>query len=352
MDSLATKVDDLLAAGIEQRVFPGAVWAVGGPDGVLEQGVAGLLDPGDPSLPMRADTLFDLASLTKIIAVWSTVGMLWEQARLDLDDPLAKHLPDAVGFPLGAVTIRQFLTHTSGVPLRANLRASYGTDSEAVRLGVLREAMRRPAGEAVEYTDRSALILGFLAEQLTDRRLDDVARDEIWTPLAMSATRYGPLPADLAGRCAPTEFDEEAGAHVRGSVHDYSGRLLGVCGISGTFSNAPDLSRFLRYVLNPTAPADSAASATPSAPVGFGRRWISESLRLHTGDLHPARGLFWVAADQDIWYHYGFTGTGMWVSPTRDRWALLLTNKLYYSRDRGPMAEVRNAFRRIVFAEG
>ncbi|MEY9928133.1 CubicO group peptidase (beta-lactamase class C family) [Catenulispora sp. GP43] len=338
MNSLATKVGDLLEGGIERRVFPGAVWAVGGPDGVIEQGAAGLLDAADATRPMAADTLFDLASLTKIIAVWAGVGLLWEQERIDLDDPLAKHLPDSVGFPLGAVTIRQFLTHTSGVPLRANLRASYGTDPEAVRFGVLREAMRRPAGEAVEYTDRSALILGFLVEQLTDRRLDEVARDAVWAPLAMSATRYGPLPAGLVEQCAPTEFDEEAGAHVRGSVHDYSGRLLGVCGISGTFSNAPDLSRFLRYLLN------------PAAPVGFGQRWISESLRLHTGELHPERGLFWVAAaDRDVWYHYGFTGTAMWVSPTRDRWALLLTNKLYYSRDRGPMAEVRNAFRRMVF---
>ena len=346
MDSLATKIGDLLEGGVEQRVFPGAVWAVGGPDGVLEQGTAGLLDPQDASRPMRADTLFDLASLTKIIAVWSGVGMLWEHAQIDLDDPLAKYLPDAAGFPLGAVTIRQFLTHTSGVPLRANLRASYGTDPEAVRLGVLREAMRRPAGEAVEYTDRSALVLGFLVEQLMDRRLDEVARDTVWTPLAMSATHYGPVPADLIAQSAPTEFDDETGAHVRGSVHDYSGRLLGICGISGTFSHAQDLGRFLQYLLNPAAGAGT---------VGFSQRWIAESLRLHTGDLDPARGLFWVPSpktvtgEADVWLHYGFTGTGMWVSPSHGRWAVLLTNKVYYSRDRGPMAAVRNEFRRLVF---
>ena len=344
--SLAMKIGQLVERGVERRVFPGAVWAVGGPDGVLEQGAVGLLDPAEAARPMRADTLFDLASLTKIIAVWAGVGMLWENAQIDLDDPLAKHLPDAAGFPLGAVTIRQFLTHTSGVPLRANLRASYGTDPEAVRLGVLREAMRRPAGEAVEYTDRSALILGFLVEQLTDRRLDEVVRDAVWTPLAMTDTRYGPVPSELVEQSAPTEFDDEAGAHVRGSVHDFSGRLLGVCGISGTFSNAPDLGRFLRYLLNPVA---------STGTVGFGRRWIGESLRLHTGDLDPGRGLFWVPSpktvtgEEDIWLHYGFTGTAMWVSPARERWAVLLTNKVYYSRDRGPIAHVRNEFRRMVF---
>ena len=99
-------------------------------------------------------------------------------------------------------------------------------------------------------------------------------------------------------------------------------------------------------MLNPVASA--------GAGVGFGTRWISESLRLQTGDLHPERGLFWHAAPltttpEDIWVHYGFTGTGMWVSPTRDRWAVLLTNKVYYSRDRGPIADVRNGFRRLVF---
>jgi CubicO group peptidase (beta-lactamase class C family) len=342
MDSLGAQVGELLERGVDLRVFPGAVWAVGDRDGVVAQGAAGLLDPEDVSRPMRADTLFDLASLTKIIAVWAGVGMLWENAQIDLDDPLAKHVPDAVGFPLGAVTIRHFLTHTSGVPLRANLRPSYGTDPEAVRLGVLREAMHRPAGEAVEYTDRSALILGFLVEQLADRRLDEVVRDAVWEPLGMSATRYGPVPAELVEQCAPTEFDEEAGAHVRGSVHDFSGRLLGVCGISGTFSNVPDLGRFLRYVLE------------PAASVGFGSRWIRESLRPHTGDLKPERGLFWhpvpqTSAEQDIWVHYGFTGTGMWVSPSRGRWAVLLTNKVYYSRDRRPIADVRNGFRRLVF---
>jgi CubicO group peptidase (beta-lactamase class C family) len=342
MDSLAGDISDLIDGAIGERVFPGAAWAVGDRDGVMVQGAAGLLDPRDATRPTRTDSLFDLASLTKIIAVWAGVGTLWENERIDLDDPLARHVPDAVGFPLGAVTVRQFLTHTSGVPLRANLRPSYGTDPEAVRLGVLRAAPHRPAGEAVEYTDRSALILGFLVEQLTDRRLDEFVGDAVWAPLGMSATRYGPVPPALVEQCAPTEFDDEADAHVRGSVHDFSGRLLGVCGISGTFSNVPDLGRFLQYVLNPGTRA------------GFGARWIRESLQLQTGDLHPERGLFWHAAPEtsaveDIWVHYGFTGTAMWVSPSRGRWALLLTNKLYYSRDRGPIAHVRNGFRHFAF---
>ena len=100
--------------------FPRRGRAVGDADGVAGAGCGGGAGSGGRGSADAADTLFDLASLTKIIAVWAGLGMLWENAQIDLDDPLAKHLPDAAGFPLGAVTIRQFLTHTSGVPLRAN----------------------------------------------------------------------------------------------------------------------------------------------------------------------------------------------------------------------------------------
>lgn len=335
-------VNKLLQDGISSRAFPGAVWAVGGADGLDDCQAVGLLDPDDPGVPMKPDTLFDIASLTKLIATWAGIGVLWEQQRLDLDDCLAKHLPDVVGHPLGAVTVRHLLTHTAGVPLRANLRPSYGDDSRTVRLGVLREPLHRPPGEAVEYTDRAALILGFLIEQSVDRPLDAFVDAAVWRPLGMTGTRFGPLPPELAARSAPTELDDDTGTRVRGSVHDFSARLLRVCGIAGVFSDAADLGRFARHLLNPEASA------------GFGASWTRESLRLQTGVLRPERGLFWhpvplTTAADDVWGHYGFTGTAMWISPTRNRWAVLLTNKLYYSRERKAIAEIRTAFRRHVF---
>lgn len=119
-----------------------------------------------------------------------------------------------------------------------------------------------------------------------------------------------------------------------------------MCGIAGVFTVLDDMAAFLRYMLDTT---------TAPAPAGFSAEWIAHSLTLHTGGLQPERGLFWhpapdTAAEQDIWVHYGFTGTGMWISPTGKRWAVLLTNKLYYTRDRQPLTDVRNAFRRAAFA--
>ncbi|MER7927955.1 serine hydrolase domain-containing protein [Streptomyces sp. NPDC096057] len=340
------RIEELLSEGVRDKVYPGAVWAVGDVTGTRVHGTAGVLDPEQPDVPMRPDTVFDAASLTKILAVWSSIGSLWEEGKLDLDSPLGTFWPAVEGHALGSVTARQLLTHTAGVPLRAQLRNLYGTDPQDIRDGVLREALHRQPGEAVEYTDRAALILGYLAEHISGRRLDQLATERIWQPLGMNTTRFGPLPSEIAARCAPTELDEDTGTHLKGVAHDFSARLLGgVCGIAGAFTVLDDLTAFLRYMLG---------GASSSAQAGFGPAWATESLTIQTGQLEPVRGLFWHPAlgtkpTQDVWVHYGFTGTGMWISPDQGRWAVLLTNKLYYTRDRQPLTEIRNAFRELAF---
>ncbi len=340
-------IDDLLTRAVDSAVLPGAVWAVGDPDGVRDQGACGLLDPAVPDDPMRPDTLFDLASLTKIVAVWSCIGTLWEDGTLNLDRPLADYLPDLDGHDLAGVTAQQLLTHTAGVPSRANLRALYGTDRADVERGILRERLSHRPGQVVEYTDRAALILGIVAERLTGLRLDELSRACAWDALHMESTRFGPVDEADVARCAPTEWDEAAGRHLRGTPHDYSARLLGVCGSAGVFSVVADLAAFLRYLLAP--------DQAPRRP-GFGPAWIKESLKVQTGALQPARGLFWHPAPtpegvggRDVWAHFGFTGTAMWVSVRRRRWAVLLTNKLYYTRDSHPILDVRKAFCRLAF---
>ncbi|MEQ4720944.1 serine hydrolase domain-containing protein [Nonomuraea sp. B19D2] len=337
------QIESVIRQGVQQKVYPGAEWAIGDADSVQMAGSCGLLDPRDSGHPMTGDTVFDIASLTKIVAVWAVIGRLWDQGRLNLDDPLGTLMPDLAGYQLAQVTTRHLLTHTAGVPPRANLRNLYGTDQDRVRTGVLREPLHRLPGHAVEYTDRAALILGYLAEHLTNTPLDQLARTTIWQPIGMTTTCFGPLSVELIERCAPTEYDEETGRHLKGTPHDFSARLLGGgCGIAGVFSTVADLATFLQHLLNPVDGQ------------GFGAAWVQESLQVHTGDLQPARGLFWHPAPgtdpaASIFVHYGFTGTGMWISPKQGRWAVLLTNKLYYGRDRQPMAEVRNAFRALAF---
>ncbi len=340
------RIEALLDEGVRDKVYPGAVWAIGDATGILAQGATGVLDPDEPDVPMRADTVFDAASLTKILAVWSSIGALWEDGTLDLDQPLGSFWQEVTGHPLGSVTARQLLTHTAGVPLRAQLKNLYGTNPDDIRRGVLHEPLHRSPGEAVEYTDRAALILGYLAEHLSGQPLDQLATARTWHPLGMTSTRFGPLPAEIAGRCAPTELDQDTDTHLKGTAHDFSARLLGgACGIAGVFTVLDDLAAFLRYMLD---------GSTSHTSAGFTTAWTACSLTVQTGGLQPARGLFWhpaagTSVEEDVWVHYGFTGTGMWISPARGRWAVLLTNKLYYTRDRAPLTDVRNAFRALAF---
>ncbi|GHK02589.1 esterase [Streptomyces sp. Y2F8-2] len=340
------RIKALLDEGVRDKVYPGAVWAVGDATGTLAQGTTGVLDPDEPDVPMRTDTVFDAASLTKILAVWSSIGALWDDGTLDLDQPLGSFWQEVTGRPLGAVTARQLLTHTAGVPLRAQLKNLYGTNPDHIRRGVLHEPLHRSPGEAVEYTDRAALILGYLAEHLSGHPLDQLATARTWHPLGMTSTRFGPLPAEIAARCAPTELDQDTDTHLKGTAHDFSARLLGgVCGIAGVFTVLDDLAAFLRYMLD---------GSTSRTSAGFTTAWTACSLTIQTGGLQPARGLFWhpapgTSVEEDVWVHYGFTGTGMWISPARGRWAVLLTNKLYYTRDRAPLTDVRNAFRALAF---
>lgn len=340
-------IRQMLGQAVRDQAIPGAVWAFGDACGVIEADACGLADP-PAGVPMRLDTIFDLASLTKIVSVWAVVGSLWEQGVLpDLDAPLGTFWFEVRGHPLSQVTARHLLTHTAGVPLRANLKALYGTDPRAIRDGVLREALHRPPGQAVEYTCRAAMILGFLVEYLTEAPLDRLAAEWIWRPLGMTSTRFGPLPDPLAVCCASTEYDADTGARLRGVAHDYSARLLGVSGNAGVFSVLEDLAKFQQHLLVPHRVAGC----------GFGASWVAESLRVQTGFLSPARGLFWqliscgVPRDDidDVYAHYGFTGTGMWLSRSQNRWAVLLTNRLYYSSAPARMLAIRQSFRKAVF---
>ncbi|WP_328771493.1 serine hydrolase domain-containing protein [Streptomyces sp. NBC_00286] len=260
------RIHQLLHDGVRDKVYPGAVWAVGDSDGTQASGTVGVLDPDHPAEPTRLDTIFDVASLTKILAVWSTIGTLVEDGKLELDRALGDFWPEVTGHPLAQSTAHQLLTHTVGVPLRANLKNLYGTDPQDVRDGVLHEALHRPPGEAVEYTGRAALILGYLVEYLSGHTLDRFAAHRVWQPLGMTDTRFGPLPAESAARCAPTELDETRGAHLKGAAHDFSARLLGgTCGIAGVFSVLDDLAVFLRHMLEP---------ARSTEGPGFGRSWV------------------------------------------------------------------------------
>lgn len=339
-DSVGALMRDALAAG----VFTGAAWAFGSLQ-AGSRGACGRLAEETGAAPVTPATLFDIASLTKIVATWALVGALVAQRRLALDATLAQVLPGMDGAELAPVTVLQLLTHTAGLPLRAQLRALYGEDPGTIRHGVLHAPLFRPPGSAVDYTDRAALILGFMIERRLEMPLAQAAEALVWRPLGMDATRYGPLPAAARAMAAATEVSEETGLRWQGVVHDYSARLLGgACGSAGVFSSAGDLQIFMRHLLSLLGGRSGGA-----ADSGFDAAWLRASLRVQTGELSPSRGLFWhpaagTAPEDDIWCHHGFTGTSLFLCPKRGRYAVLLTNKVYFTRETEAINTLRRAF--------
>lgn len=339
LDAAITEIKTVIADTIAAKLIFGAVIGVGDTHS-MNFDALGLSDP-QQRRSVTVDTIFDCASLTKIIATWATIGRLWDAGRLSLDTTVSDVLKQATGYPLGTVTVRELLTHTGGLPTVTQLE-HYGVTRADIEQGILQEDLKRPPGTAVEYTDRSAFILGFIIEELLGP-FDKVCEEEIWQPLAMTDTHFGLASADARTRTAVTDIDGH-GHRLHGEVHDPSAQLLGgVCGSAGVFSTATDIAKFLRTVVAPSA------DATP-----WSDDWNQVSLCVHTGPLKPSRGLAWMVApgtvaSEGIFCHYGFTGPAIWVCRPLQRYVVLLANKVSYDQGRNDLAEMRNKVRSLAF---
>jgi CubicO group peptidase (beta-lactamase class C family) len=260
---------------------------------------------------MTPDTIFDLASLTKVVATTTAVLQLRERGALSLDEPVRRWLPELSG---SDITVRQLLTHSSGLPAD-NALERYEHGHDAAIAAIARLAHAKDPVTRYEYSDLGFILLGELVERVAHRSLAAYARDEIFEPLSMNDTGFS---AD-ARRAAPTEDG------LRGAVHDpRAARLGGVAGHAGLFSTADDLARFARYLLGANA-----LSSHPVLKHGPPRTIVS------FGD--ERRGLGWdvpndphaLAVSPTTFGHTGFTGTALWIDPERDAFIVFLSSRLY-----------------------
>ena len=333
------EIKTVIADAIAAELILGAVIGVGDAHSMTFDAL-GLSDP-QRRRSVTVDTIFDCASLTKILATWAMIGRLWDAGGLSLDTTVSDVLKRVTGYPLETVTVRELLTHTAGLPTVTQLER-YGVTRPDIEQGILQEDLKRPPGTAVEYTDRAAFILGFIIEELSGP-LDKVCEEEIWQPLAMTDTHFGLASADARTRTAVTDIDAH-GHRLHGEVHDPSAQLLGgVCGSAGVFAAATDIAKFLRTVVAPSAGA---------AP--WSDEWNQMSLCVQTGPLRPSRGLAWMvapgtAASEGVFCHYGFTGPTIWVCRPLKRYVVLLMNKVTYEQGRNDLAEMRNKVRSLAF---
>lgn len=332
-----------LDSAIRAGAAPGAVLAVSvrGERFIHGTGRLGIDTPTRPT----ASTLYDMASLTKVVALTTLAMIAVDEGRLDLDATVVSYLPDfgrGLG-PKGSVTVRDLLLHDSGLPAHRRLWEETFVREGAILRTVTSDLTRAP-GEAMVYSDLGAITLMTILEQVYGARIDRLFEERIAEPLQMTRSRYLP-PAGWRSQIAPTENDPWRGHVLLGEVHDENAsRLGGVSGHAGLFSTADDLLHFTEWALAgslgrqvPGAPPPPRGFATwtlaQDHPTGSSRGlgWDTPSGRSSAGTIMSARSFG----------HTGFTGTSIWIDPTREVIVVLLTNRVHPTRNTPNFSLVR-----------
>jgi CubicO group peptidase (beta-lactamase class C family) len=322
-------VDSAVASGVIQGVYPGAVVIIGRSTGILHSRGFGHLAPGSSSsVPNPDSTLFDLASLTKVVATTSAAMLLVDRGRLDLDAPVRRYLPEFRRPEQRAITIRMLLNHTSGLRPSGVYFRRASSRKRAIAL-VLQEKPERAPGTSAVYSDINAILMGLVVERISGKTLNTFTRDELYTPLGMGATRFLP-PVAWRGRIAASF--ERRGHPVSGTVQDMNARVLGgIAGHAGLFATGADLARFAEWWLAGGRGPDGSQLVAPRTMALFLEHQPGAGTRLLGWDSpDPAAEeptLFGTLLSGGAYGHTGWTGTQIWVDPEQDLFVILLTNR-------------------------
>ena len=319
-------VDPIVQQAIREGTIPGAVLVVGHDGRVVYRKAYGSRALEPRREVMTVDTVFDLASLTKVIATTTAVMQLEERGKIRLSDPVAKYLPDFAQNGKEDITLRQLLTHYSGLETDLDLKEKWAGKETAYRMA-FRDAPQTPPGSGFSYSDVNFIALGAIVEKVSEESLDRYSARQVFGPLKMTRTRFLP-PSAWRGQIAPTQYDENE-RMLRGVVHDPTARRMGgVAGHAGLFGTADDLAKFAQALLNSGGGILSQLSVQkmtqpeqpPTATVLRGFGWdIDSPFSSNRGALLPV-GSFG---------HTGFTGTSLWIDPTTQTYIVLLTNAVH-----------------------
>ncbi|WP_419954756.1 serine hydrolase [Neobacillus niacini] len=351
------QIDQIMNQAISQKLMPGAVTFVARAGKIVKTDAYGysakytdgtFTEMKNP-IPMETDTIFDLASISKIFTA-TAVMILFEKGYFNLDDPVAKHIPDFAANGKENVTIRQLLTHTSGFTAWIPLYSQGNSRDDRLK-AVLNQPLKNTPGTKYEYSDLNMITLGMLVEHWSGTRQDEFIYEYITEPLGMKDTMYNP-PASLKHRIAATEYQAIPNRGlVWGEVHDENAWSLdGVAGHAGVFSTANDLAKLAHIFIN-------------GGEYGSKRILKPETVQLLLENQNAAfpgndHGLGWELGQG--WYmdalsegtysfgHTGYTGTSIVVSPNNKTVAILLTNRVHPSRNMGSMNQTRRLFARNV----
>lgn len=333
--------------------FPGAVLAVGMAGRPPLFAAVGHYGADDPR-PVDTATVYDLASLTKVVGLTTVAMLLVHEGKLDLDASVQRYVPAFRGPNKDRVTIRHLLTHSSGLPAWRPLYTEATTRATAFTLADTTPLTSEPGATSV-YSDLGAIVLTQVIEGITGQRLDALLAARVFGPLGMRDTRFLP-PNEWQDRVAPTERSQD-GTVIRGTVHDENAwRLGGVSGHAGLFSTAPDLARFAAWLLGET-PGHGPGVNTPTLPPEMVKEWTRRQ------NLPPgsSRTLGWdtpsgpnssagTKLSSAAFGHTGFTGTSIWIDPEKGLFIILLTNRVHPTRENNRIGRVRSRVADLVVA--
>ena len=338
-------VVDPVRAQISAGAFPGASVAIGVGGGEVHEVGMGYTGWGKNAAAVDPrHTVYDLASLTKLVATASAVMLLVEEGRMWLDDPIWVYIPEFKAGAKAQITIRHLLTHTSGLPAGAILRG----DSREERIArAARSSIYPPAGAREEYSDIGFVLLGEAAERAAGEPLPDYLQRKLFQPLGMTSTRFSPgLDCEA---CAPTSRLRDQSLY-RGKPFDpIAQRLDGISGNAGLFSTAHDVGRFVAMMLN-EGELDGVRILKPetvrefTSPQPFGSRYRlgwEVFCDMPVNMPEPEDAAAEPCASPAAIGHTGWTGTSLWIDPETRTWVVLLTNRTYEPRAPNRIQEVR-----------
>src|SRR5580658_2957902 len=326
-------VDQQMERAVQDGLIPGAVVVIGHNGQIVYRKAYGSRALIPHREPMTLDTMFDAASLTKVIATTPSIMRLFEQGQIRLNDPVTKYLPEFQGGH-SDITIRNLMTHFSGLRPDLDLRPAWSGYQTGIQ-SAFTDKPASPPGVHFVYSDINFILLGEIVHRLTGKMLNDYARENIFEPLGMRETMFLP-PASLRPRIAPTEIDPTTGQPLRGEVHDDTARYMGgVAGHAGVFTTARDLAIFAQMMLDDgqgngrrlfsaaTVQKFTSPQSPPDQPILRGLGWdIDSSYSSNRGELFPIGS----------YGHTGFTGTSMWLDPFSHSYVIILTNVVHPHR--------------------
>lgn len=356
--------DKVVESAIADSAFPGACYAVGHEGFVSVKAFGRFMDCAE-SQSVRTDTVWDLASVSKVVGTTTAAMLMVDEGKLDLNAPVAQTLPEFGANGKSNITVRNLMVHDSGLAAFHPYQRQFQKPSQVLD-AIYADPLVYPTGTKTVYSDLGIITLAKVIERVSGSSLDNLLRDRVFGPLGMRDTMYNP-PEPIRGRCAPTEGVEPWRAELRamrgleshstacphphaqefiqGEVHDPNAMVLGgVAGHAGLFSTAGDLAVFLAMLRNGGRHAELQL-VKPDTVRQFTERAAEGSTRALGWDTKSAQGSSaGTKFSMRSFGHTGYTGTCVWTDPERELFGILLTNRVHPTSENLKITQVRPKF--------